>query len=912
MNTNLLMRSVASTVAIIGCMHVNPVLSQVVEQSTDDTRRESDIVVNGNRKRTPIVLEREATGTIDVVATGDIALQSQTNIADLAKQLPGVSVSRDQGRNQSATGEAQYVAIRGFDTSYNAYTLDGMRLPQTAGSSRAISLNLFSPFAIGGIITDKTPGATKDADAIAGIVDLRTPTAFDFAEPLIRARVLTQAADLALKTNQAAWGGAVGLDAARRFGSDKQFGIYVAGYYEERSNAAESTSTQGEYRTTNAITAPATVRTAAASGAPLSADGIQWNFFNNRIKRYGGSASFDYRTDALDLYAHTNYAVLENTNTMNQTGLRSELTSGQSNPNPSTNPGGNQYNSAGVYTPYGINPASYFRVEDVHQDLWSNQIGIKLYSGGFTLSLEGGYADGAFNSPNRIEAAFRGVAYNGTATNTGVATEGLKIDLSNPSSPRPILSSAATAYISSLDRPTQLYVQKGYDYLREKKKTVKGSVGWNGEGVLAGFTVGGLYEDSDRQGRTLTGDPTRYRFLTPLQSGTVQGATVAAYPGEIVNSFLDYYPPRAIKLLDRAAVEAQAALYVPTIAVSQTTLNQGLTSGNETRKAAFASAVVKLGTVELVPGIRYEKNHFDGRFYQTQDGGRTYNFVSAGRDYDHVDPSLLATWRPTDRLVVRAAARSSYSRPAFDQLAGPTTISADGLTITQTNPNLKPVEAWSYDLGLEYYAASGRYFQVAAYHKDLKNIIVPTGTRNERLTGAGVTTIQPVNGLTGKATGVEASGRFMLGDLVGGGFLGGFGLDGNVTYQKTQANYRISATDLRRTSLPQAPDLIYNASLVYDAKPIRASLWYNHTGRRLVSVQDSQPDIYLQSVSELNLGLAWAINSHLELGASLRNLLDTPTYWATVGKEKTYISNDRNGGYIETGRVYQLSLTMTM
>ena len=900
-------RPLAGIIAVIGAASVDTASAQTLDRSGTATSHDNDIVVTAETQRAAVAQERAAITTLDVVTTGDVALQSQTTIADLAKQLPGVSVSRDQGRNQSATGEAQYVAIRGFDTSYNAYTLDGVRLPQTAGASRAISLNLFSPFAIGGIVTDKTPGATKDADAIAGIVDLRTPTAFDFTGAMTRARVLTQAADLAIKTHQPAWGGAVGIDTAHRFGSNGQFGIYAAGYYEERSNAAESTSVQNDYKPTQGG-----VGNSRANGDALSADGIQWNFFNNKIKRYGGSASLDYRSDAIDLYARTNYAVCENTNTMNQTGLRSELTSGQTNPNASTNPGGNLYNAAGVYSPYGINPASYFRVEDVHQDLWSNQLGAKFHAGQFTASLEGAYADGAFNSPRRTEAAFRGIAYNGTATNTGTATEGLKIDLSNPTSPRPILSPGALAYISSLGRPTQLYVQQGYDYLREKKKTVKGDIGWKGDGVLESVAIGGLYEDSDRTGRSLTGDPTRYRFLTPAQKGTVQGATVADYPGEIVTSFLDYYPPRPIKLLDRGAIDAQVAQYVPTIAVSQTTLNQGITNGNETRKAAFATATLKIATIELVPGVRYENNHFDARFYQTPDGGRTYNFVSAGRDYDHVDPSILGVWRPNDRIVVRAAARSSYSRPAFDQLSGPTTISADGLTITQTNPNLKPVEAWNYDLGLEYYGAPERYFQLALYHKDLKNILVPTGTRNESLTGAGVTTIQPINGLSGKATGGEASGRFMLGDLVGGGFLGGFGVDGNVTDQNTEANYRISPTDLRRTSLPQAPDLIYNGSLVYDAKPVRASLWYNHTGRRLVTVQDSQPDIYLQPVSELNLGLAYAINSHLELGASMRNLLDTPTYWATVGKAKTYISNDRNGGYIETGRVYQLSLTMTM
>lgn len=904
-------RLLAGAIAASGLMGGHPASAATLAADDGDAKQNADIVVTGIHDRASIADERAAVATIDTVTTGDIALQSQTSIADLAKQLPGVSVSRDQGRNQSATGEAQFVAIRGFDASYNAYTLDGVRLPQTAGASRAISLNLFSPFAIGGIVTDKTPGATRDADAIAGIVDLRTPTAFDFAAPLIRVRALAQAADLALKTDQPAWGGAIGIDGARRFGSDQQFGLYAAGYYEERGNAAESTAVQNDYKTSRGG-----VGTARANADALSADGIQWNFFNSKIKRYGGSASLDYRSDGLNLYARSNYAVYDNTNTMNQTGLRSELTSGQSNPNAATNPGGNLYNAAGAYTPYGINPANYFRVEDVHQKLWANQIGGTLRAGHIVASLEGAYADGAFNSPRRTEAAFRGIAYNDAATNSGPATEGLRIDLSDPQSPRPILSPGATAYISSLDRPPQLYVQQGYDFLREKKKTLKGSIGWQGDGILENIAIGGLYEDSHRKGRTLAGDPTRYRFLTPLQGGTVAGGSVAAYPGEIVTSFLDFYPPRPIKLLDRAAVDAQVAQFVPTITVSQTTLNQGLTSGNETRKAGYASATLKLGTVELLPGIRYEKNHFDARFYQTD--GIAFTFVSAGRDYDHVDPSLLAVWRPNDRIVVRGAARSSYSRPAFDQLAGPTTISRDAatgaiLTITQPNPNLKPVEAWSYDLGLEYYGAPGRYFQLAAYHKDLANIIVPTGVRNERIPGSsGAVTVQPVNGLGGKATGVEASGRFMLGDLVGGGFLGGFGVDGNVTYQQTRANYRISPTDLRRTSLPQAPNLIYNASLIFDRKPVRASLWYNHTGKRLVTVQDSQPDIYLQPVSELNLGFAYAVTPHIELGASVRNLLDTPTYWATVGKSKRYISNDRNGGYIETGRVYQLSLTMTM
>ena len=886
-------------------------------QQTASESLTDDIVVNGRRQRTALNEEQQAIATIDIVTTGDVAIHSQTSIADLAKMLPGVSVSRDQGRNQSATGEAQFVTIRGFDTSYNAYTLDGLRLPQTSGNNRAISLNLFSPFAIGGIVTDKTPGAAKDADSIAGIVDLRTPTAFDFNQSFTRARVLGQVAGLALDREQEAFGGAIGLDAARRFGSDHQFGVYLAGYYEERGNAAESTAVQSDYQTTQFD-----VGTARDNPNALSGNGVQWNFYNNKIKRYGATGAFDFRSDAIDLFARVNYATYLNTNTMNQTGLRNETTSGQSSGNPlRTRRDGSTtraYNAAGVYTPQGVNPASYFRTEDIEQELFSAQLGAKAHWNGFTAALEGAYADGRFDQPTRIEAAFRGIAYNGTATNTGAATEGVVVDLSNPKSPRPVLSAGATAFVSSLDRPTQLYVQRGYDYLSETKKTLKGSIGWTNDDFLS-VEVGGLYEDADRDGRSLAPDNTRYRFLTPLQNGTVQGPSINQYLGYVLKDFLDYYPARPLKVLSRAQLDAQVRGFVDPMVIAQATINQGMLDGSERRKALYGTATLTFGNLEVMPGIRYEDNSFTARYYLSDsDGAR---FVNAGRDYDHVDPSVLAAWKPNGNLTVRASARSSYARPAFDLLAGPTRITRDAArgnaitAISQPNPDLKPVQAWSYDAGVDYQMGVGRYVQLAAYYKDLSNFVVTTATRTAGETIDGITYTRPINGGGGTAKGVEASGRFTVGDMVDSAFLGNFGVGGNITYQKTEANYVIPLNGVRTTrtsTLPQAPDLIYNAEVFYAGGGFRTNLWYNYTGKFLAAVQDSQPDIYVQPVGELNFGAAYEVTDNLEIGVSARNLLDQHTYWATVGKTEKYISNDRNGGYLKTGRVFQFSLTMKM
>ncbi|SUJ34358.1 Uncharacterised protein [Sphingomonas paucimobilis] len=41
----------------------------------------------------------------------------------------------------------------------------------------------------------------------------------------------------------------------------------------------------------------------------------------------------------------------------------------------------------------------------------------------------------------------------------------------------------------------------------------------------------------------------------------------------------------------------------------------------------------------------------------------------------------------------------------------------------------------------------------------------------------------------------------------------------------------------------------------------------------------------------------------------VQNLFNEHSYWATTSERKAYLSNDRKGGYVETGRIYMLNLT---
>ncbi|MCQ8811646.1 TonB-dependent receptor, partial [Escherichia coli] len=85
---------------------------------------------------------------------------------------------------------------------------------------------------------------------------------------------------------------------------------------------------------------------------------------------------------------------------------------------------------------------------------------------------------------------------------------------------------------------------------------------------------------------------------------------------------------------------------------------------------------------------------------------------------------------------------------------GPTTEERDAITdelisVTRPNPDLKPVSAWNFDLGVEYRTERNRWFQIAAYYKDLKTVIVPTATRTGSGAVDGVIYYQPYNGLGG-------------------------------------------------------------------------------------------------------------------------------------------------------------------
>lgn len=107
---------------------------------------------------------------INVVSEEKIQELPDANAAESIGRLPGVSLIR-------SGGEASKVVLRGLSDKYLTVTVDGVRIPTTDALERGLDLSTMSQSSLAGIELYKALTPDKDADAIAGSINLVTKKA---------------------------------------------------------------------------------------------------------------------------------------------------------------------------------------------------------------------------------------------------------------------------------------------------------------------------------------------------------------------------------------------------------------------------------------------------------------------------------------------------------------------------------------------------------------------------------------------------------------------------------------------------------------------------------------------------------------------------------------------------------------
>lgn len=887
----------------------------------DQNRDASDIVVSGQRQAIKKVQDEQldSKSLVTIVSGEELRAQPQQNLADLLTRIPGLSSSVSQGFNMAATGEAQYVSIRGLDTSYNAYQFDGVRLAQTDQNNRAISMNLLSPFSLAEVRVDKAPTAAQDGDAIAGIINFVTASPFALPDHYFQVRTQGQVNGRAAARDQDSLGGTAQIETAQTFGN---FGVYASAYYGKKNVYGEATTMHKDYvKYDNNV--PGSIRDNLDNAFGR---GVSWNVYQNRIERFGGTMNLEYKGDAFTLYSRSTYGEYRLKSWMDQTAIRQvDLSSNQINPNP----GGGMYEADGYVAIYGVGGSNYFRTEHNEQRLFTTKLGGDVtISDRASADFYGAYSKGRNEYPFRLQAKYQTPAYIG-GDNTGTATFQLVTSNSDAIAPRVVLDDAARAYLTDFSNFKETYSIVQFQHVEESKG--EGAVNFHyklADQGLSAIHTGAKFETSDR-GSNGINEALEYDF-----SGD-DIPTLDQAPGELVTEYMHGGAQIPFFIYDHDYIEGQAReLSLSKLAtVDPDVLNEQKLDGTEQRLAGYITADLTSGGLSVVPGVRFEHNRFKATYWQSEDDGTTdtSHFVTSTKSYNQWLPSVIASYRPDDSTVYRLSVRKSYTRPAFGLLVGPTNITYDVQTIdgkpvrtiksiSVPNPDLDVTTAWNVDGSLEIAGSGTDFFSVAAYYKRLSHIWFATST-DSTLVGIpsqGSDNIEVTsNDSSGKGDvyGVELFGRYSFKNLPG--VFDGLGLQASLTLQRADATIAITRSAdnqpvREKRRMPQAPQVMLNAELFYNHGPVSAALNYNYSGNKLADVRNPQPDTYMQPVSMMNFTANYSISERFTVGVAVENLLNASNYWATYGENSALLSVDRSGGYIETGRNYFLNLSYRM
>jgi TonB-dependent receptor len=276
-------------------------------------------------------------------------------------------------------------------------------------------------------------------------------------------------------------------------------------------------------------------------------------------------------------------------------------------------------------------------------------------------------------------------------------------------------------------------------------------------------------------------------------------------------------------------------------------------------------------------GARYLWTNLGVDGFRTSTSGSSQP-INQDSGYTDFLPSLNARLTLVPSVYLRLAAAKQLTRPNFSDLSPNLSLStqtAIGLTGQAGNPDLKPLRATSYDLGLEWYFSDSGYTYLAGFLKDVDGFI-QTVTSVEPVslpdyptyTTAQIT--RPQNGANGKIKGFEAGVQSFF-DFLPSPF-DGFGVQANYTYVNSSAPGPIAGTSVPLVGLSPHS---YNLVAFYEKNAFRARVAYNWRDDYVDTTagpgSGSLP-IFAKPYGVLDASIGYHLNQHVDVSVDASNL----------------------------------------
>ncbi|WP_430422882.1 TonB-dependent receptor [Phenylobacterium sp.] len=838
------------------------------EADAPDGPAVEEVVVTGQREaqRAAIAVKRDEFVVSDVVSADDIGKLPDHNTAAALRRIPGVSIMEDQG-------EPRFPTIRGLRSTYNRTTVDGAVVGSVDESGRTVPLDIVPSVMAGRLEVIKTVTPENDGNAIGGVVNVTTRSAFDAGRPFLNAMASYGHYERHGDVRNDKPSFRLAAAAGRTFGAEDEWGVVLGVSFEQLDYDIPQVESQDP-----------SVREYTAAGAPVSSgaptgNGIQVPAFqrlfwyNNTKQRKGVNGKVEYRpTDDFRAEISGLYAKMEDDEERIENRIE---------------PLGNVANQ----TPTSGAFARGRGVIQLNQPITTREVDIGragftwLFAPAWTADGDLIVSEAALDVPNH-SVEFRTVDAQG-------ANYAFNYDTTNPLFPvfRPINDAAFRT-------PANYNLQQHRDALTAT----------NEQSYQGRFNLAFDQDQGDNNLKAKVGGVARStlrKFISRQTNYTVNQATfpytLAAVAGQGPRQLIaDRYllTPRIDADLARTFFDTNRARF--NTAVNAPT---GDYKVKEDVLAGYAQASYEFGPFTVLGGVRYE--HTDIRANVKRVAAGVLTPVTNDGGYSNWMPSAHLQWKLRDDLIVRAAWTNTIGRPDFGQLAGAENVTFDGAQaiLTRGNPDLKPRESEGFDLSVEFYPPDG-LISLAVFHKDIKNEIFTLTSTEQLNVGRGVESVQVRTArnvesvkLKGLEFGVQQAFTFLPAPF------DGFGFNGNVTLVDSDATY-ITSAGRRKRGLFQQPEITTNESVYYQRGPFEARVSHNYIGGFLETIVDAVPnsDQYWKGRHSFDASVSWRVRENFTIFAEGQNLSNT-------GRQEVTGPNQRNlQEWANYGRTYWIGL----
>lgn len=865
---------------------------------------QSDIVVTGFRasQRSAVNAKRKAVVILDAISQDDAGRLPDLNIVEASRRITGVSVvgGADATKNRDIY---QRASIRGLDPKYNLVTIDNIPLASPDWIYRGARLEMLPSSLVSRIEAIKTVTAQFDPHALGGQINIVSKSAFDNGgKRFFAANVSGGYNDTAGKLVSKG-GASIRADATGSmvFGANDQFGIVASVEYQRLPSTARAELPGNDVGNGWSYYTPAGAQTPFPS---LSTGNLlpvrnQDYFFENMRTRISGNLKLEWHpSDRGEFSIFGGYYRDKDTETRYES---------------LTSPTGSPINvtaTSGSFAQGNIQQGLTY--QPVKRNTWLIDAKGKYdFGGGFVLDGTVARSKATYDENRQMIKYGSGVRA-GATSSTNAPAYGYDYTIVD-GRPRLTLNNVAAAA-----NPDSYVAQYFRNINREMDTTVdyaKLNLGFNSSADDLGFglNIGGAITRTD-----LSYDQ---RYQEWAAASTAAQAAIGGLSNIIYSQRPATYETPGVPylLINREAAwalfNANQTQFVATNQIANNAADDF--TDLETVKAGYVQALFRTERFSIQAGVRYDATnlHIDTNQAPTIAGSTAYEAVRRRSNYGFVLPSALATYELGDGMRVRAGVSKTIGRPDYSQYAARTSygIGTDGtLTINTGNPDLKPREAWNYDLSYEWYMGRGGMFSIAGFVKNIKNEIFTSSEHGAPTTVGGVTYQNVIvstarNAATAQVKGLEFSyTQDNIPFVKGLGFNANFTLlDGSFNQPMSAAAIRAGSAATRATSgLIQQPDYIANATIFYGTGPFEIRASYNRIGKALQSVDadTTTRDLYQAPRQQFDVQARFSMGHGVELVGQVQNLTKEPFVVRQNGNK--YINY-----FFPVGRTFWLGLS---